>query len=494
MVNGPLRSGASPATSLGAIALNRFGLGARPDDRPGADPQRSLLDQFARYDPAPAALMALPDAGQMVQAYQSEQRALQQMSPPAPPSAMAPAASDAAVTPASPLRTPEQQAARKDFTQEVRALYRQAVQARMASALTTDAPFVERLVHFWSNHFCISADNPQLTAFAGAFERDAIRPHVLGRFEDMLFAVEQHPAMLVYLNQAQSVGPNSQAAQRAAQTGKVRGLNENLAREIMELHTLGVRSGYSQADVTEFARALTGWSVDGLGARGTRPEADPVGFVFRPQTHEPGDRTILGKRYGQAGAEQAHAVMTDLAHAPATARHVATKLARHFAGDSPPPALVDRLAHSFQRSRGDLKGLYATLIASPEAWVPQPVKFKTPWEWSTSALRALGLTDLARLPIEAAQQQLGQPVWKPGSPAGWDDTAPSWAAPDALLRRVELAQRLAGIAGRSLDARILASQVLPGTLSAATAEQIAFAESSTVALALLLVSPEFLRR
>ncbi|WP_242126625.1 DUF1800 domain-containing protein [Sphingobium sp. Sx8-8] len=467
-----------------AVALNRFGLGARPGDSVTGDPQRYLLAQFERYDPAPAAFMQLPEAGLLVQNYQAEQRAMRQAAPP-------PTDGKDGATPA---RTPEQQAARRDYVQEVRGLYRQAVQARTLSALATEAPFVERMVHFWSNHFCVSADNPQVTAFAGAFERDAIRPHVLGRFEDMLFAVEQHPAMLVYLNQSQSIGPDSPAGQRAAGNGKTRGLNENLAREIMELHTLGVRSGYSQADVTEFAKALTGWSVDGLGLRGTREGDDSVGFLFRAQAHEPGARTILGKRYHQPGAEQARAALTDFAHAPQTARHVATKLARHFAGDNPPPALIDRLAGSFAQSRGDLRALYATLIASPETWSPQPLKFKTPWEWTVSALRGIGLEDPGTIQVQGIQQQLGQPVWKPGSPAGWDDLAASWAAPDALLRRVEIAQRFAAQRASSLDARALGPRILPGSLSAATAQQVARAESPAVALALLLVSPDFLRR
>ena len=179
----------SVATSPAAIALNRFGLGARPGDAIGGDSRRYIVAQFERYDPAPADLMQLPDAGVLLQNYQAQQRAMRQEQSAAPT-----AAPD--VT-AKPPRSPEQQAARKDYVQEVRALYRQAVQARLTSALVTEAPFIERMVHFWSNHFCVSADNPQVSALAGAFERDAIRPHVLGRFEDMLFAVEQHPAMLV---------------------------------------------------------------------------------------------------------------------------------------------------------------------------------------------------------------------------------------------------------------------------------------------------------
>ena len=475
---------AATGFSAAAIALNRFGLGAKPSEAPPADPRHWLTGQFDRFDVRPAAFAALADAGAMVKSYREQQQAARQAARMAP-------ATDA--VPAKPAKTVDQMAARQDFAQDVQALYRQAVQARTHSALETQAPFVERMVHFWSNHFCVSADNPQTSAFVGAFERDAIRPHVLGRFEDMLLAVEHHPAMLIYLNQIQSIGPDSLAAQRAAarNPGKTRGLNENLGREIMELHTLGVRSGYTQADVTEFARALTGWS---FGAQGPQDDGNADDFVFRPNLHEPGPRTILGKTYDQAGAEQARAVLIDFARSPATATHVATKLARHFAGDTPPAALASRLTATFMKSRGDLPSLYRALIESPEAWAPAPLKFKTPWEWTVSALRGLGREQVGQLQMAGVQSQLGQPVWKPGSPAGWDDTAASWAAPDALLRRVEFAQRLVAPVGDTIDARTLGPKLIPASFSPATAEQVGRAESPGSALALLLVSPDFLRR
>ena len=461
--------------SPAAIALNRFGLGARPDDAAPADPKQWLLDQFARFQVHPARFASLDDAGELVKKYQAEQQANRRM-----------AASDATVDPKA-----ARQAGRKDFRKDVQALYRAAVQARADSAVATQAPFVERMVHFWSNHFCVSADNAQVTAFAGAFERDAIRPHVLGSFANMALAAEQHPAMLIYLNQRQSIGPDSPAAAR--NPDRRRGLNENLAREIMELHTLGVRSGYTQADVTELARALTGWSVEGLGnARGGM--GDPNSFAFRPAQHEPGTRTILGRSYAQPGEAQARTALLDFAQAPATATHIATKLARHFAGDAPPPAMVARLAESFARGNGDLPTLYRTLIASPEAWVAPPTKFKTPWEWTISALRGTGRREVGEMQIAALQTQLGQRVWKPGAPAGWDDVAASWAGSDALLRRVEIAQRLAAPLGERIDARVVAPKIMPESLGAATAEQIARAESPAGAIALMLVSPDFLRR
>lgn len=456
-----------------AVALNRFGLGARPDEPLPADPKRWLLAQFERYQPLPAAWAAQPSSDALVVGYGELQRAVREAS---------------ATT---------ELAARQKLGAEVRDRYRSAVDARVASALVTPAPFGERLVHFWANHFAVSIEKPTLGSLAGAFEAEAIRPYVFGRFEDMLLAVERHPAMLFYLDQVRSIGPDSVAGQRAASVDpeRRRGLNENLAREVLELHTLGVRSGYSQADVTELARALTGWSVGGpAGTYAARQGATPGRFTFQPTLHEPGARSVLGERYEPSGEGQAQAILRNLAAAPATARHIAIKLARHFSADEPAPALVDRLADAFVRGRGDLPLVYRALIESPEAWDPAPVKFKTPWEWTLSALRGLGWRDLRGQEIAPMLAQLGQPTWRPGSPAGFDDIAASWAAPDALMRRVELAQRFATRAGSMHDARALAPQLLPGGLSAATETAIARADSPATALALLLASPEFLRR
>jgi len=377
--------------------------------------------------------------------------------------------------------------------------YVTAVGARADTALMTPAPFVERLVHFWANHFAVSADKLTVVGLSGLLEFEAIRPHVLGRFGDMLNAVERHPAMLLYLDQAQSVGPNSPIGARVAARGNRKlGLNENLAREIMELHTLGVRTGYDQADVTEFARAMTGWTVSGLGrgigARFSGTDGPPGDFVFAGPLHEPGARTIMGKRYDQAGERQAQAVLDDLAVHPATATHLATKLARHFAGDTPPPALVARLQAAYLKSGGDLPSVYRVLIASPEAWGAPNPKFKTPWEWSISSMRALGMKTAQPLMVTGLLNQLGQPTWKPGSPAGYDDIAASWAGPDAVMRRVEAAERFATRAGAAVDARTLAPKLFPAALTPSTSQALARAESPGQALALLLVAPESMRR
>lgn len=463
-----------PAATAPAIALNRFGLGARPDETPPSDPRAALLAQFDRYQPRPASWAALPDSASIGRDYVDQRREMQAM-----------AKEDA-----------ERKDARKEIRQDGRQLYRDAANARLDSALATDTPFVERLVHFWANHFAVSADKITVIPFIGAYEAEAIRPHVLGRFEDLLLASVRHPAMLLYLDQAQSIGPDSPAAQRISQRqpGKMPGLNENLAREIMELHTLGVRSGYSQADVTEFARALTGWSIGGFGRGGGEGGADAGDFIFRANIHEPGSRTIFGRRYDQPGEAQARAVIRDLATAPQTATHVATKLSRHFVSDDPPAALVERLAAAFTRSGGDLPSVYRALVEAPEAWAPAPAKFKTPWEWLVSASRGLGMRQAGEVQAINLMQQLGQPLWRPGSPAGYDDIAASWAAPDALVRRVEMAQRMAMRVGDRLDPRQLGPRLLPGMIAPATAQAIAGAESPAAGIALLLVAPEFQRR
>ena len=301
----------APHLTPAAIAGNRFGLGLRADEPLPPDPKAWLLGQLNTYQAVPPAWANQPGSVTLAGDLAERQRALRDAS-----------SSD------------DKEALRKTYSQQIRETYRAAVNARVAAALVTPAPFVERLVHFWANHFAVSTEKPPVAMLAGCFETEAIRPHVLGRFEDMLLAVERHPAMQIFLDQVSSVGPDSMAAEKTMRRNPDRhpGLNENLAREIMELHTLGVRSGYTQDDVTEFARALTGWSVGGMagGARAARNEtAEPGQFIFRQQLHEPGTRTIMGRVYAQHGEAQALAVLHDLATAPATAQHIAEKLARH---------------------------------------------------------------------------------------------------------------------------------------------------------------------
>lgn len=465
--------GRDGVTTSVTIALNRFGLGARPEEKAPADPKAWLRRQIDAYDKQPPTIAALPNTFKIIADF-------------GPRPGEARTAEDAVT----------KQKLEAAIRREARAIYAAAAEARVMQAVLTDTPFAERLVHFWTNHFAISADKVLVTPFAGSFEAEAIRPHVTGKFEDMLLAVEHHPAMIFFLDQTRSVGPGSLAAERrAVRKGKRDiGLNENLAREILELHTLGVRSGYTQSDVTEFARALTGWSINGYAADTTAADSPAGSFIFRAEVHEPGTRRILGRSYSQSGEMQARAVLHDLAVAPATATHLATKLARHFAGDEPAQTLIDRLAEAFNKSGGDLPTVYRALIEAPECWNARPAKFKTPHEWLVSVLRGTGRRTFQKLQTAPTLIQLGQPMWSPGSPAGWDDVAARWAAPDALIRRVEAAHRLAVLFPNKLDPRELAPQVLAREPSTGTRAQIEGADTRATALTLLLVSPEFQRR
>lgn len=460
----------SASLSPSTIAENRFGLGARPDSAPPADPRGWLKDQLPRFVVRPAPVAAAGTSAEAVKAMASYRDELRRTK-------------DADKTAMKAI------GGRGGLRDEH---LRQGA-ARVSAAISSPTPFAERLVHFWSNHFAVSADKFVVIGLAGLLEFEAIRPNLNRSFLDMWLAVMRHPAMLLYLDQAQSVGPNSRAAQLAR--NRQLGLNENLAREALELHSLGVRTGYAQADVTELARALTGWTVGGLArgpARMLTGDSPAGSFHFAAALHEPGARTVLGKRYPESGEEQARAILGDLARRPETARHIATKLARHFIADEPPPAVIDRLASVFLKTGGDLPSLHRALVDQPEAWAEARPKFKSPWDWTISALRGVGLTTADQRSV-GALNELGQPVWRPGAPAGWADRMTAWAGPDALLRRVEVAQRVAAIAPPSLDARMLGSRLLGG-VGPGTARVVAGAGSPAQGMALLFVSPEFLWR
>jgi uncharacterized protein (DUF1800 family) len=364
--------------------------------------------------------------------------------------------------------------------------FRAEALARLQRALTADCGFTERLVTFWSNHFCISAAKGELARiWAGAFEREAIRPHVLGRFSDMLLAVEQHPAMLFFLDNQQSLGPDSRAGQN-----RKRGLNENLAREIMELHTLGVGGGYTQQDVTSLARIITGWTFAGRrGQLGT-----PGTFVFNTNAHQPGPQTLLGKTYEDTGLPQGESALFDIARHPSTAKFIATKFARHFVSDEPPAALTARLQEVFRKTDGDLLALATTLVDSDEAWQGPLTKIRSPYEYLVAAGRLLG-----QIPEEPSRylgglNTLGQPLWAPSGPNGFPDTNAAWAAPEGMKLRLDIAAVVASRLGDNVDPRELLELVAADASSQETRRTIERAESRQQALALLLMSPEFQRR
>lgn len=366
-------------------------------------------------------------------------------------------------------------------------LFRTEAQARFDKAIRAKTGFVERLVGFWSNHFCVSVAKDNIVrASAGAFEREAIRPFVLGRFADMLMAVERHPAMLFYLDNQQSVGPESHAGQN-----RRRGLNENLAREILELHTLGAGSGYSQADVTSFARILTGWTMAGRDGR----LGEPGTFVFNANAHEPGDAVLLGKTYPAGGMGQAEAALNDIARHPATAQHIATKLARHFIADEPPPATVARLARVFIKSDGNLRALAATLIDMPEAWSTPLAKMRSPFDYVAAIRRATGAGPAGDPGQSLAWlTALGEPLWQPPGPNGFSDQADGWASAEGMKIRLDIAWQAARQVKDIGNPNDMLEALIGPAASPDTRQAIARAESKQQGLALLLMAPEFQRR
>lgn len=463
------------ATLEAALAVHRFGLGDATLAGPGDDARGWLLAQLGPAEPQRGESLATGVTGLKRFAQFVQQRRQ--------PAAM----KDGAGT------STEQQ-----FGEHFREIVQGDVRARLSTAALSTKPFNERLALFWSNHFTVSMAKASARGIVGAYEREAIRPHIGASFETLLKAAATHAGMLRYLDNDSSAGPDSALVRRRARRAsgdappRITGLNENLAREILELHTLGVDGGYTQTDVTEFARVLTGWRVP------LRELIDaPAGAAtsrFDPVWHEPGSKTVLGKRYPE-GPQALGMVLHDLALHPSTARFVCAKLARHFVADDPPPALVARLEARWRSSGGELPAVYRALVESPEAWLPQPAKLKSPEEFVISSARLLGLGDaaFARAP-DGGVAALGQRVQAAPSPAGWPDRAEEWLGPDAVWKRVEWATRVADRVGRRTDARALAQASLGPLLQDGTARQIERAADGPQAVALLLLAPEFQRR
>src|SRR5450432_4092682 len=464
------------------IAVLRFGLGAKPGDlAAAADEPRAWLMAQVR-GPAPLAVNTpLAPSDQVYAGLLAARDERQKMKQ------------------ASAAESPDAKLAFNAIREAYQPHYRAQVLARAQSAALTTRPFAERLVHFWSNHFAVSADKGVVYGLAGTLENEAIRPHVAGRFVDLLTAVEQHPAMIAFLDNQYSVGKDSTAARfaprpRAADFRQLKrqfGINENLAREILELHTLGVNGGYSQADVTSFAQIITGWSIG--GGKGRLAGGVPGRFYFRDNLHQPGPKVFLGKTYADAGQRQGEAVLADLARRPETANFVATKLVRHFIADDPPPAAVDRVARAFLKTGGDLPQVYAALIESPEAWDANARKFKTPEDFVFSTLRALNVAPREPEEVLRSFELLGQRQYTPGSPAGWSDTAKNWDGSDALMHRVLWASRVAERFEKGANPVDLAAASLGAYVRAETLTALRRAASASQALALLLMSPEFQR-
>ncbi len=441
-----------PPIAAALVAATRFGFAARNGDLAaiGRDPRGWVLGQLGRQPtPLPA---NLPSSASMVVA-EFEMR-----------------------------RDKGDIAAKHEFNERVKAVYLAEIAARTAAAAMSDTPLLERLTLFWSNHFTVSAMRPVVRGFCAAFEREAIRPHVTGRFADMLLAATRHPAMLLYLDNAVSIGPDSLVGRR-----RDKGINENLGRELLELHTLGVDGGYTQADVEALARILTGWSVARLRDPG------PGTFHFFPPIHEPGPKTLLGRTYREAGYEEGQAALLDLAHHPATARHIATKLARHFIADDPPKDSVERIARVFRDTGGDLRQVTAAVVKEDAAWSRPFAKLRTPTEMVIAACRVTGFTPPPPMLVGSLRILDQMPFFAP-SPAGWPDQAANWMSPEAVLHRVQWCQTFAERVPDPPDPVAAAEAVFGEMLPEETMQAIRRAPSRRAGLALLLASPQFQRR
>ncbi len=335
-------------------------------------------------------------------------------------------------------------------------------EARLVQAIDSPRQLEEVMTDFWFNHFNVFVGKGLDRALVASYERDAIRPHVLGRFRDLLGATAKHPAMLFYLDNWLSTGVDSTVNQAAARAGKpLAGLNENYARELMELHTLGVANdgkatgraenraeNYSQQDVTELARMLTGWTFDGRAAERAGPVAgldSQALFVFAPRRHDDGAKEWLGHRVEPNGQQEGEFALDVLAMHPATARHISTELAQYFVADEPPPALVDRMAARYLATGGDIREVMRTLLYSPEFRSPAAMtaKFKTPYQYVVSAARASGVDVVNVQPLVGVLAQLGMPLYGCQTPDGYKNTEAAWLNPDGVTRRINFATALA---------------------------------------------------
>ena len=489
---GPLPVERDP--SFARHVLNRFGYGPRPGDveQVAATGVDAWID--AQLAPGPAA------------------------APPRVQSALAPLASlhvnhtgtlahfarlqsDAL----SPARTqPEREAASRELNEFVRRTIDEARQDRVVRALYADRQLEESLVEFWFNHFNVFAGKESVRVTAGHFEREAIRPHVLGRFRDLLGATARHPAMLNYLDNWQSVAEGfSFPARVRMPAGFVppRGINENYARELLELHTLGVDGGYTQHDVRELARILTGWSFD------RRNPGPDHAFRFYPERHDRGEKVLLGRRADGDGVQQGERALDRLASHPSTARHVARRLARAFVADDPPSSLVDRVAARFTATDGDLREVVRTLATSPEFADPavRGAKFKTPYHYVLSSVRATGGEPADVMPLARTVAAMGMPIHGCVTPDGWKDTRDAWLNAEALRQRVAFATTLGASAARADGAAAMrpvrfdegATPLLPEPVLASLGPAARAAVGSLPTgqrLAAALASPDFMRR
>jgi len=369
-------------------------------------------------------------------------------------------------------------------------------QARLLRSIYSRRQLFEVMVDFWSNHFNIFSAKGADRWLTTAYDRDTIRPHALGKFGDLLLATAQSPAMLFYLDNWLSASPDSPGARMGGQNNRRRGLNENYARELMELHTLGVDGGYTQNDVVEVARCFTGWTIRQPQQRGE--------FVFEPRIHDNGEKIVMGARIPAGGGiEDGKKVIDLLARHPATARFIAQKLARRFIADNPPASIIDKAAETFRQSDGDIPSVLGTIIDSTEFFAPENyrAKIKKPLEYVASAIRAVGAETQVSHQLFRYVGRMGEPLFLAQPPTGYPDIASSWISPDMLLTRMNFVADLVGnrLPGSRVTPAALSDKemflrlVAPEGLSAAARAAMAESEGSQ-AIAIAMAAPEFQRR
>jgi uncharacterized protein (DUF1800 family) len=417
-----------PADLQALHVLNRLGFGPRPGDI--ARVNALGIDRYIQEQLSPGAIPLPSHLSEQLRTLptlrQSPAQLFREYGPPA----------------GGQPRTPEVLRAARMRARLVRA---HAVQARLLRALESPRQLEEVMVDFWFNHFNVFAGKGLDHLWIGAYEEGAIRPYALGHFRQLLGATATHPAMLFYLDNWLNTAPDSPGAR-----GRFTGLNENYARELMELHTLGVNGGYSQQDVISLARILTGWGLPrGRGGRRLRqpglPAPDPGLFFFDARRHDFGEKVLLGKAMTGRGRAEGEEALDLLARSPATARHIGYALAQYFVADQPPEALVQRLAERFHNTDGDIRAVLDSLFHSPEFWDQEnyAAKFKTPYQFVLSAVRTAGVRVENVTPLARTLQQLGMPLYGCVSPDGYKNTQDAWLNPEAMVRRVTFAAALA---------------------------------------------------
>lgn len=451
-----------------ATAAIRFGYGLSAVDTPPASPDEMLagLDDSARANAAAYPFTPVAEKLALIRERQQAARARRDGE----------AGADERV---------------KAAQKRIRGQFLHDARAHIARSISAPSGFHARLQVFWNDHFTVRAKAARFRALPSAFAEDAIRPHITGYFRDMLRASATHPAMLLYLDQTASIGPDSPVGLRRG-----KGLNENLARELMELHSLGVEAGYHQNDVRELAELLTGLSFTAK-----------AGFVFRPNRAEPGAETVLGQVYGggePASLDEVFAALDDIAAHPATAAHIARKLAVHFVSDTPSPDLVAAMTQAFEASGGHLPTVYAALLAHPAAWQAEREKARQPWDFMIAALRGVAVSPDAIMGAKnrdtrdwllAPMTRMGQPYQRPPGPDGWPEEAEAWITPTGLAERVTWAMNITRLPIRvAPEPRALVEVVLGGTASEKLVTAVQRAGSREAGLGLIFAAPEFNRR